>query len=76
MAIWTSAASFNSRVATLTSSGGLLAAGVTVFDDNDHDTIVGGAGRDLIFGDTSPVGDGVTDLIALQPMLDALVAVN
>jgi hypothetical protein len=47
-----------------------------VFDDNDEDTIIGGAGRDLIFGDTSPLGDGVADSIALQSLLDVLVAVN
>ena len=35
MAIWGSSASFSSRVATLTGSGGLLQAGVTVFDDDD-----------------------------------------
>jgi hypothetical protein len=33
MAIWSSAASFSARIATLTSSGGLLQAGVAVFDD-------------------------------------------
>jgi uncharacterized delta-60 repeat protein len=76
MAVWTSAASFNDRVATLTGSGGLLEANVTVFDDNDDDTIIGGAGRDLIFGDTSAIGDGAMDSIALQSMLDVLVAVN
>jgi Ca2+-binding RTX toxin-like protein len=76
MAVWTSSASFNDRVATLTGSGGLLQANVAVFDDNDEDTIIGGAGRDLIFGDVSTMGDGVKDSIALQSMLDALVAVN
>jgi Ca2+-binding RTX toxin-like protein len=75
MAVWTSAASFSSRVATLTGSGGLLQAGVTVFDDDDDDTIIGGAGRDLIFGDTNP-WDGAIDSIALQSALDVLVAVN
>jgi Ca2+-binding RTX toxin-like protein len=76
MATWTSGASFASRVGSLTGSGGLLQAGVTVFDDDDMDVAVGGSGRDLIFGDTSPVGDGAVDLISLQPFVDTLVAVN
>ncbi len=75
MAVWGSAASFNSRVATLTGSGGLLQAGVAVFDDDDNDILVGGAGRDLVFGDTNP-WDGAVDLIALQAAQDVLVAVN
>ena len=65
----------NSRVGTLTNSGGLLEAGVSVFDDDDDDTLIGGSGRDLIFGDTNP-WDGAVDTIALQPLLDVLVAVN
>jgi hypothetical protein len=76
MAIWSSAASFNSRVATLTATGGLLQAGVAVFDDNDHDVLLGGAGRDLYFGDISLSGDHVMDTISLQQTLDTLVAVN
>jgi Ca2+-binding RTX toxin-like protein len=75
MATWTSAASFDSRVASLTSAGGLLQAGVAVFDDDDMDIILGGTGRDLFFGDTNPA-DGAIDLISLQPLLDVLVAVN
>lgn len=75
MAIWTSAASFNSRVTSLTTSGGLLQAGVAVFDDDDLDIIIGGAGRDLVFGDTNPF-DGAIDLIALQSAQDRLIAVN
>jgi hypothetical protein len=75
MAIWGSAASFSSRVATLSGSGGLLQAGVTVFDDDDCDLILGGAGRDLVFGDTNP-WDGALDLITLHPLQDVLVAVN
>jgi uncharacterized delta-60 repeat protein len=75
MAVWTSADSFDDRVADLTGSGGLLEAGVTVFDDDDDDTLIGGAGRDLIFGDTTP-WDGSMDTISLQPLLDVLVAVN
>ncbi|MEX0643544.1 MAG: PKD domain-containing protein [Pirellulales bacterium] len=75
MAIWGSAASFSSRVATLTGSGGLLEAGVAVFDDDDHDTLVGGAGRDLYFGDNNP-WDGTVDTIALQPLQDQLIAVT
>jgi Ca2+-binding RTX toxin-like protein len=75
MAIWTSSNSLNSRVATLTASGGLLETGVSVFDDDDSDILIGGAGRDLIFGDTNP-WDGSFDLIAFQPILDVLVSVN
>ena len=56
MAIWGSAASFSSRVATLTGSGGLLQAGVAVFDDDDHDMLVGGAGRDLVLRRQQSVG--------------------
>jgi hypothetical protein len=72
MAIWGSAASFSSRVATLTASGGLLEANAAVFDDDDDDLLVGGAGRDLVFGDTNPL-DGALDLIALQPLQDVLI---
>lgn len=75
MAIWGSSASFNARVATLTSSGGLLQAGVAVFDDDDGDILLGGSGRDLIFGDNNP-WDGAVDLMALQPLQDVLVAVT
>ena len=46
-----------------------------MFDDDDNDTLVGGAGRDLIFGDTNP-WDGAIDSISLQSTLDVLVAVN
>ena len=76
MAIWTSSASFNARVATLTSTGGLLQAGVTVFDDNDCDDLNGNAGRDLYFGDTSKSGDGVKDNIDWQSAQDKLIALN
>ena len=75
MSVWTSAASFNSRVNTLTGSGGLLEAGVAVFDDDDLDILIGGAGRDLVFGDTF-LWDGSIDLIALNPIQDVLVPVN
>jgi uncharacterized delta-60 repeat protein len=75
MAIWNSADSFSTRVATLTASGGLLEAGVAVFDDDDHDTLVGGAGRDLYFGDNNP-SDHVTDSISLQALQDQLIAVT
>jgi Ca2+-binding RTX toxin-like protein len=75
MSIWGSAASFSSRVATLSGSGGMLQAGVTVFDDDDHDTLVGDAGRDLYFGDNNPA-DHVQDSISLQAMQDQLIAVT
>jgi len=73
MAIWTSSASFSARVATLTSSGGLLQAGVAVFDDSDHDTLDAGSGRDLYFGD---ITGHDKDVIALQSALDSLVVVD
>jgi Ca2+-binding RTX toxin-like protein len=75
MATWTSPDSFTSRVATLSGSGGLLQGGVSVFDDGDNDRIIGGAGRDLIFGDTFR-WDGAIDQIALQAAQDILIAVN
>jgi uncharacterized delta-60 repeat protein len=75
MAVWTSGDSFEDRVEELTESGGLLEAGATVFDDDADDTLIGGSGRDLIFGDTSAL-DGAVDTINLQPLLDVLVAVN
>ena len=75
MAIWGSSASFSSRVATLTSSGGLLQAGVAVFDDDDNDQLVGNAGRDLYFGDNNP-SDHHVDMISLQALQDQLIAVT
>jgi uncharacterized delta-60 repeat protein len=75
MDIWESSASFDSRVATLTEVDGLLEPNVAVFNDDDGDILVGGAARDLIFGDTNP-WDGAMDLIALQPFLDELIAVT
>jgi Ca2+-binding RTX toxin-like protein len=74
MSIWGSAASFSSRVVALTSSGGLLEAGVAVFDDDANDVLIGGAGRDLYFGDTNP-WDGTVDTIVLQALQDQLIAV-
>ena len=76
MAIWGSSASFSSRVATLTNPGGLLQAGVKVFDDDDADSLVGNAGRDLYFGDNSKVGDHVKDSISLQGTQDQLIALT
>jgi Ca2+-binding RTX toxin-like protein len=75
MAVWSSSASFSARVVALTGSGGLLQAGVTVLDDDAHDTMNGGAGRDLYFADVD-LHDHDVDLISLQQSLDALVAVN
>ncbi len=75
MGIWGSSATFNARVAALSASGGLLQAGTTVFDDDKIDLIVGGADRDLIFGDTY-LWDGAIDLITLQAAQDVLIAVN
>jgi hypothetical protein len=39
--------------------------------DDDHDTLVGNAGRDLYFGDNNPA-DHVTDSISLQALQDQL----
>ncbi len=75
MNIWGSSASFSSRVASLTASGGLLQAGVAVFDDDDADVLVGNAGRDLYFGDNNPA-DHVVDSISLQALQDQLIAVT
>lgn len=75
MAVWTSSASFTTRVNTLKNAGGLLQGGVAVFDDDDGDQINGGSGRDLIFGDTYK-WDGAIDQISLQTAQDVLVAVN
>jgi Ca2+-binding RTX toxin-like protein len=75
MATWGSAASFSSRVATLTGSGGLLEANVSVFDDDALDLILGGAGRDLVFGNTNPA-DGAVDLLALNAIQDVLKELN
>jgi Ca2+-binding RTX toxin-like protein len=75
MSIWGSSTTFDARVATLTSAGGLLQPGVAVFDDDDHDTLVGDAGRDLYFGDNNP-WDGTVDSISLQTLQDRLIAVT
>jgi hypothetical protein len=75
MAVWASGASFSARVATLTGTGGLLKAGVTVLDDDARDVMDGGAGRDLYFANIDPHDPG-RDLVALQQSLDSLVAVN
>jgi Ca2+-binding RTX toxin-like protein len=75
MSIWGSSATFDTRVATLTSAGGLLQPGVAVFDDQDHDTLVGDAGRDLYFGNTNP-WNGATDAVSLQNLQDRLIAVT
>jgi Ca2+-binding RTX toxin-like protein len=75
MATWTNGASFNARINALTGSGGLLQAGSAVFDDDDLDILIGGGGRDLVFGDTNPF-DGAFDLIALSFAQDRLIAVN
>jgi Ca2+-binding RTX toxin-like protein len=76
MTIWGSSASFSSRVASLTSPGGLLVPELTVFDDNAADHVIGAAGRDLAFADTSKSFDGVKDTISLSSSQDVLVALN
>ena len=47
--IWTDGSSYSTRVATLTGSGGLLEANVTVLDDAAKDKLKGDGGRDLFF---------------------------
>jgi hypothetical protein len=76
MSIWGSSDSFNGRVASLTSPGGLLVPELTVFDDNAADHVIGAAGRDLAFADTSKNFDGVKDTISLSSSQDVLVALN
>jgi Ca2+-binding RTX toxin-like protein len=71
MAEWTSTSSFNTRVSNLAA---YLNAS-TITDDDSTDIIMGGSGRDLVFGDNNP-GDGVTDLLALTPLQDVLVAIT
>jgi Ca2+-binding RTX toxin-like protein len=84
MAIWGDAdRTFDERVETLTDpddpedpfdSIGWLESSA-LFGDGALDIIVGGAGRDLVFGDTNPV-DGVVDLLVLSAIQDVLVALN
>jgi hypothetical protein len=76
MDIWGSSDTFNARVSALTGAGGLLQAGVTVFDDNSKDDVIGNSGRDLAFADTSRQFDNVKDSISLQSAQDVLVALN
>jgi Ca2+-binding RTX toxin-like protein len=66
MSIWTGAGSFTARMTALLASPALLAN--PVFDDDATDIILGGGGRDLIFGDDE------LDLIALSG-LDELIEV-
>jgi Ca2+-binding RTX toxin-like protein len=76
MCIWGSTEDdFDARVAELTENGGLLQAGA-VFDDGALDVIFGGAGRDLVFGDTNPAGNGVVDLLVLNAIQDELIAIG
>jgi hypothetical protein len=76
MAVWNSELSFNDRVSALTTGTGWLVAGTTVFDDDAADHIIGAAGRDLAFGDTSKYGDGVKDVLSLSSAQDTLIALN
>lgn len=75
MAIWSSSADFNSRVAMLTGSAGLLQAGVTVVDDDHPDQLTGGTGSDLYFADNNN-SDGVQDSIKIVLLEDQLIAVT
>jgi Ca2+-binding RTX toxin-like protein len=71
MTEWTSTSSFSTRVSNLAA----LLNVSTITDDDSTDIILGGSGRDLVFGDNNP-GDGVTDLMALTPFQDVLVAIT
>ena len=75
MSIWSSSATFDARVASLTGAGGLLQPGVAVFDDHDHDTLVGDAGRDVYFSKTNG-WNGAVDSISLQSLQDRLIVVT
>jgi Ca2+-binding RTX toxin-like protein len=75
MAVWTSSLSFADRVETLTEEGGLLEAGVAVFDDDDSDVLIGGLGRDLVFADITFAG-GDRDCVLFSHQYDYLEVVN
>jgi Ca2+-binding RTX toxin-like protein len=75
MAVWTSSLSFADRVETLTEEGGLLEAGVAVFDDDDSDVLIGGSGRDLVFADITFAG-GDRDCVLFSHHYDYLEVVN
>ncbi len=75
MAIWTSSASFNDRVADLTDTGGLLEPGIAVFDDGDHDVLSSGSGHDLVFANTD-LWSGGFDVAAVQLVSDILEPVS
>jgi Ca2+-binding RTX toxin-like protein len=75
MAVWTSSMSFADRVETLTEAGGLLEAGVAVFDDDDSDVLIGGSGRDLLFADITWAG-GDKDFVLFSHQYDHLEVVN
>jgi Ca2+-binding RTX toxin-like protein len=78
MAIWGSTSSFESRVATLTGSGGLLQAGVAVFDDDAMDGIFANfdSAHDLVFGDTSMMNDPDFDIILRTLGVDVVIPIN
>ena len=64
---WTSTAPYSNRVQNLLTGSGpclngiMLEPGVTVFDDDDVDTLAGGSETDLFFANL--VGTGVLDEI-------------
>jgi Ca2+-binding RTX toxin-like protein len=78
MDIWGSTApedTFDVRIYKLTQEDGLLDSDA-IFDDDALDIILGGAGRDLVFGDTNPAGNGVVDLLLLSAIQDELIAID
>jgi Ca2+-binding RTX toxin-like protein len=76
MAKWTSSDSFIDRVADITAIlHANTPASATVFDDDATDIIMGGGGRDLVFGNSS-AGGGVVDLLVLSLLQDVLVEIN
>jgi Ca2+-binding RTX toxin-like protein len=75
MGIWTSSMSFEDRIAELTGEDGLLQSGEAVFDDNETDVLIGGAGRDLLFADIT-LSDWDLDLLVIQHRFDHVEATN
>ena len=71
MAIWTGDGTFTARKNALLAS--LALQSNAVFDDDATDIILGGAGSDLVFGNSS-AGGGVVDLLVL--LGDTLAEVN
>jgi Ca2+-binding RTX toxin-like protein len=72
MAIWTSSATYDQRVATLSASGGLLPASA-IFNDDDSDVYIGGGGIDLYFADLDDSGSD--DIVLFTSVLEEIIEV-